>query len=93
MGIGLEVNADKPKYMVISRDHSTGRRHYLEIDSNSLESMEQFKYLERSLTNQNSIHEEITSRRKSGNACYHSVQNLSSSVCYPKIKKLRYAKI
>jgi hypothetical protein len=29
--------------------------------------------------NQNSIHEEIRSRLKSGNACYHSVQNLLSS--------------
>ena len=31
------------------------------------------------LTDQNSIHEEIKSRLKSGNACYHSVQNLLSS--------------
>jgi hypothetical protein len=33
--------------------------------------------------NQNSIHEEIKSRLKSGNGCYHSVQNLLSfsSLC------------
>jgi len=31
------------------------------------------------LTNQNSIQEEIKSRLKSGNACYHLVQNLLSS--------------
>jgi len=31
------------------------------------------------LTNQNSIAEEIKSRLNSGNACYHSVQNLLSS--------------
>ena len=31
------------------------------------------------LTNQNSIAEEIKSRWRSGNACYHSVQNLLSS--------------
>jgi hypothetical protein len=37
--------------------------------------VEQFKYLETTLTNQSSIHEEIKSRLKSGNACYHSVQN------------------
>jgi hypothetical protein len=35
--------------------------------------------LERKLKNQNSIQEEIKSRLKSGNACYHSVQNLLSS--------------
>jgi hypothetical protein len=31
------------------------------------------------LTNQNDIHDEIKSRLNSGNACYHSVQNLLSS--------------
>jgi hypothetical protein len=41
--------------------------------------MEEFKYLGTTLTNQNSIHEEIKSRLKSGNTCYHSVQNLLSS--------------
>ena len=38
-----------------------------------------FKYLGTTLTNQNSIPEEIKSRLRSGNACYHSVQNLLSS--------------
>jgi hypothetical protein len=38
-----------------------------------------FKYLETTLTNQNSIQEEIKIRLKSGNACCHSVQNLLSS--------------
>ena len=41
--------------------------------------MEDFQYLGTTLTNQNSIPEEITSRLKSGNACYHSVQKLLSS--------------
>jgi hypothetical protein len=37
------------------------------------------KYLETTVTNQNSIQEEIKSILKSGNAFYHSVQNLLSS--------------
>jgi len=42
--------------------------------------VEQFRCLGVTLTNQNSIHEEIKSRSKSGNGCYHSLQNpLSSS--------------
>jgi len=41
--------------------------------------MEEFKYLETTLTNQNSIQEEIKSRLKPGNACYHSMQNILSS--------------
>ena len=42
----------------------------------SFEMMEEFKYLGTTLTNQNSVQEEIKSRFKLGNACYHSVQNL-----------------
>jgi hypothetical protein len=38
-----------------------------------------FKYLGTTLTNQNYIQEEIKSRLKSGNACYHSVQNILCS--------------
>ena len=41
--------------------------------------MEEFKYLGTTLTNQNSIAEECKSRLRSRNACYNSVQNLSSS--------------
>jgi len=41
--------------------------------------MRQFKYLGTTLRNENSIQEEIKSRLKSWNACYHSVQNLLSS--------------
>jgi len=37
------------------------------------------------ISNQNSIQEEIKSRLKSGNACYHSVQIVCLPVCYPKI--------
>jgi len=41
--------------------------------------VEEFKYLGTTSTNQNSIAEEIKKRMRSGNACYHSVQNLLSS--------------
>jgi hypothetical protein len=51
--------------------------------------VEEFKYSGTTLTNQNSIHEEIKSRWKSGNACYHLVQNLLSSRLLSKITKIR----
>jgi hypothetical protein len=47
--------------------------------------VEKFRYLGTTLTNQNSIQDEIKSRLKSGNSCYHSVQNFCLLVCYPKI--------
>jgi hypothetical protein len=40
-------------------------------------------------TNQNYIHEEIKSRFNSGNASYHSVQNLLSSCLLSKNVKIR----
>jgi len=35
-GNGLEVNADKTKYMVMSRDKNAGRSHNIKIDNSSL---------------------------------------------------------
>jgi len=48
-----------------------------------------FKYLGRTLKNQNSILEEIKSRWKSRNVCYHLVQNLVSSSLLSKNRKIK----
>jgi hypothetical protein len=45
-------------------------------DSSSFERVEEFRYLGTTLTDKNSVQEEIKSRLKSGSACYHSVQSL-----------------
>jgi hypothetical protein len=86
--IGLEVNADKTKYMVMSRDQNAGRTHSMKIDNGSFERVDEFKYLGTTFTNQNSIQKEIKSRLKSGNACCHSVQNLLSSRLLSKNLKI-----
>jgi len=87
--IGLEVNADKTKYTVMSRDQNAGRCHSVKTDNRSFERVEEFKYFGTTLTYQNSIQEEIKSRLKSGNACYHSVQNLLSSRLLSKNLKIK----
>jgi hypothetical protein len=40
--IGLEVNADKTKYMIMSRDQNAGRSHNMRIDNSSIERVEEF---------------------------------------------------
>ena len=87
--IGLEVNADKTKCMVMYRDQNAGRSHSMKMDNSPIERMEEFKYLGTTLTNQNSIQEEIKSKVKSGNDCYHSVQNLLSSSLLSKNLKIK----
>jgi len=57
--------------------------------NSSFELVEEIKCLEVSLTNQNSIQEEIRSRLNSGNACYHSVENLLSSSLLSKNLKIK----
>jgi hypothetical protein len=68
----------------MSRDQNAGRIHNIKIENCSFESVEDFKYLGTNLTYQNSIQEETKSRLKSGNACYHSVNNLLSSALLSK---------
>ena len=87
--IGLEVNADKTKYMIMSRDQNAGRSYSTKIDNSSIERVEEFKYLGKTLTYKNSIQEEIKSRLKLGNACYYSVQNLLSSSLLSKNLKIK----
>ena len=61
----------------------------MKIDNSSIERVEEFKYLGTNLTNQSSVEKEIKSRLKSGNASYHSVQNLLSSSLQSKNLKIK----
>ena len=59
---GLDVNADKTKFTAMSRDQDAGRSHNMRSDNRSFESVEEFKYLGKSLTNKKPIQEGIKSR-------------------------------
>jgi len=73
----------------MSRDYNAGRRHNIKIDNSSFERAREFKCLGTNFTYQNSIQEEIKSRLKSGNVCYHSVQNHLSSSLLSKNEKVK----
>jgi hypothetical protein len=70
--------------MATSLDQIVGQNHCIKFDNKSFEILEHLKYLGTTVTNQNSIQEEIKSKLKSGNACYFSVQNFCLPVCYLK---------
>jgi hypothetical protein len=61
--------------MSMSRNQNTGQKHSIKIVNRSFEDMAKFKYLGKTLTDQNCMQEEIMSRLNSENACYHSVKS------------------
>jgi hypothetical protein len=85
--IGLEVNIEKTKYMLVSRDQNAGQNRDIKIANRSFGNVLHFKYLGMIVTNQ-----EIKRRLNSGNACYHSVQNLLSSRLLSKNVRVRIYK-
>jgi hypothetical protein len=75
--------------MLPPRHQNAGQIHDIKTADRSFENVAEFRYLGTTVTNQNVIQEEITTRLNSGNACYHSVQNLLSSRLLSKNIKIR----
>jgi sorting nexin-29 len=73
--VGLEVNPEKTKYMLLSICQKAGQKQSIKEGNRFFENVAKFKHLGTTPTDQNCIHEEIKSRLNSGNACYHSVQS------------------
>ena len=63
--------------------------HSMKIDNSSIERVEDFKYLGTTLTNQNSIQEEINSRLKLGMLAIIRCRIFCLPVCYPKNLKIK----
>jgi sorting nexin-29 len=90
--VGLEINVEETKYMLLSRQQNVGQNRDMKIANRSFENISQFKYLGTTVTDQNLMQEEIKRRLNSGNACYHSVQNLMSSQLLSRNLKIRIYK-
>jgi hypothetical protein len=73
------------KYIV----QNVGQNHDIKVGNRCFDNVAQFKYLGTTITNQNLIEEEIKRRLNSGNACYHSVQNLLSERLLSKNIKIK----
>ena len=80
--------------MFMSRDKNAERSHNIKIDNSSFERAEEFRFLGKALTYQNTIQKEIKSRLKSGNTCCRSVQDpFSSSLLSSNLKIKVYGTI
>ncbi|KAJ4434392.1 hypothetical protein ANN_22952 [Periplaneta americana] len=90
--IGLEVNPEKTKYMIMSRDQNIVRNGTIKVGHLSFEEVEKLKYLGATVTNINDTREEIKRRINMGNACYYSVEKLLSSSLLSKNLKVRIYK-
>jgi hypothetical protein len=90
--VGLEVNPENTKYMLMSRSHKTGQKYSIKIVNRSFEDAAKFKYLGTKPADQNHMHEEIKSRLNSGNACNHLVQSLLSSCLLSRNLKVKIYK-
>ncbi|KAJ4433919.1 hypothetical protein ANN_16233 [Periplaneta americana] len=90
--IGLEVNPEKTKYMIMSHDQNIVRNGNIKIGGLSFEEVKKFKYLGATVTIINDTREEIKRRINMGNACYYSVEKLLSSSLLSKNLKVRIYK-
>jgi hypothetical protein len=90
--VGLEVNPEKTKYMLMSCSQKIGQKDSIKIANRSSEEVAKFKYLGTTLTDQNCMHEEINSRLNSVNARYLLVQSLLSSRLLSRNIKFKFTK-
>jgi hypothetical protein len=63
--VGLEVNQEKTKCMLMTHSQKEGRKRSINIPNRSFEDVGKFRYLGTTLTDQNYVHEEIKSRLNS----------------------------
>jgi hypothetical protein len=55
--VGLEINVEKTKYMLLSRQQNVGQNRDMKIANRYFENVSQFKYLGTTITNPNLIQE------------------------------------
>jgi len=77
--IGLQVNIEKTKYIIIRRNAVNNGHRYITINNENIEKVNKFKYLGGYGAIKNEVTEEIKSRLPTRNACFYSVQKLPTS--------------
>jgi hypothetical protein len=81
---GLEVNTEKTEYMVLSRHQNAGQSHTLLIKNKSFKNLAKFKYLRKTVSHQDCIHEEIKEQNTFGECLLPFCSESFSSRPLPK---------
>jgi hypothetical protein len=79
--------------MLLSHHQNVRQNWDIKLAKKEFEDASQFRYLGTSARNKKLIQEEIKRRLNSGNACYHSIQNLLSSRLQSRNVKLEFARL
>jgi hypothetical protein len=79
--------------MLVSCHQNAGQNQDIQLANRSFGGVSQFKYFGTTIKNKNLIQEKIKRRLNSGNACYHSVQNLLCSHLLLKNVKIEHIRL
>jgi hypothetical protein len=87
--MGLAVNAEKTKYMVVIRGPEDNSK--LKVGNNEFEQVKELKYLGVTLNSKNIMHEEVNVKLNAANRCYFAMETLfKSKTLSKKVKEKLY---
>lgn len=90
--MGLKINGNKTKYMVVNNKNNNKTSKYIEIDDAKFETVQSFVYLGSLVNSNNDISEEISRRIQSANRCYYGLQKQIKSRLLSRGTKCRLYK-
>jgi hypothetical protein len=84
--VGLEINAEKTKYMIMSYHPNSGQNQNIRIANGAFKNVAKFKYLGRTLTNKKDMLDGIKGRLNMGNACFIQSKIFCLPISYRRLK-------
>ena len=87
--MGLKINEDKTKYMMVNSQSNRKQAKQIVIDNYKIEIVQRFSYLGSIINSNNNILEEINKRIQNANRCYYGLQSQFKSKILSRETKCR----